>query len=459
MNFEVNTLEDGTYLVYKVGANETVDRYALNTISSNNIDGVMKMNRENDNGVECFYINITAKYPLKMMLEKPVRREFLLGVFESIAKISRDADDYLLDPKYFLFNYDNMYYDLTEKKLSLIYLPIEREEEEIDVKKFLKNMLFDLTYDTRENCYYVAYLINLINSKETVTMDKLLEVIDDIRKRLVVVPAPTQKTDEIRQQPVQPQASEPKVPQQIQPKQEIPVPAKPQEGKAVNVPSAPQKPAEPPKKGLFGGLLSGRDKSKEKVKKEKPAVKNAIPIPGMPEVPTPNTPQMPGGKVAIPTPGKKNTPQPAVSETPNVVTPPVNQAVNVPNNTSGHTVIIGGAAQTGRTVFKKDIQQGNGVAQLTRVSTNETATIKGSLFKIGKEKSFVDFYVSGNPTVSRIHAQIRSENGNYFIEDINSTNHTYLGSDTTPLQAGQLYPLQSGMRFRISDEEFLFKIN
>ena len=499
MKFEKNTLEDGTYLVYRVKPEEVVDRYALNTISNNTISGVLKMNRENDNGVECFYINVTAKYPLTMLLDKPVRREFLLSIFESIAKTTNEADEYLLNPKYFLFNFENIYYDLSEKRICLIYLPIEREEEELEVRSFLRKMLYGITYDLREDCNYVAQLLNLMNSKELVTMSKLLDVIANIRKRIIRVVPPQGKTSSDRDRiPVEtpPKQLDPslgsggnmvpgidagKFPDKDSGKSGTPVGVQGQKG------SIP--PVQPPKNdqitgkkkgGILGSLFGGKESDELKDNKGKNDQKNEqkndqkkgwfsskgkddskpqIPMPGRQDIAIPgmNIPGVDSGEKnkQLKSPDGRQAPQ---LEAKKENQPPIEESINKPNNSVGHTVIIGGAANDGKTVFKKDLQKGACIAQLTRTSTNETATIKSNPFKIGKEKSYVDFFVSANQTVSRIHAQIHNIDGNYFLEDINSTNHSFLGNDTTPIQSGQMYPLQSGMRFRLSDEEFVFKI-
>jgi len=470
MKFEKNTLEDGTYLIYRVKPGEIVDRYALNTISNNTISGVLKMNRENDNGVACFYINISAKYPLTMLLEKPVRREFLLSIFESIAKTTNEADEYLLNPKYFLFDFENIYYDFSEKRVCLIYLPVERDEEELEVRSFLRKMLYGVTYDLRENCNYVAQLLNLMNSKEIVTMNKLLDVIADIRKRIVKATQPQVK-------PVSDQS-----PMAVSPKKVEPLLVNGENVKyGVSGLNADIPPMQPPineqtankKKGLLGSLFGGKDSDESRTGKEKNEQKKGLfslknKDANKPQIPMSGRQDMaiPGMNIPEADPVDKKQVKQVLTdgkqlnsfEHPQIKNTAGGDSIEKPNNSVGRTVIIGGSANEGKTVFKKDLQKSACVAQLTRTGTNETATIKSNPFKIGKEKNYVDFFVSGNQTVSRIHAQIHNIDGNYFLEDINSTNHSFIGNDTTPIQSGQMYPLQSGMRFRLSDEEFVFKI-
>jgi len=231
------------------------------------------------------------------------------------------------------------------------------------------------------------------------------------------------------------------------------------------------------KKGILGSLFGGKNQDEAKTGKEKREQKNEqkkglfsskvkeiessqIPIPGRQDIAIPgmNKPEVELIEKKSVKQGLYEGAQSNSYELPQKKNTGGEVSIDKPNESVGRTVIIGGSANEGKTVFKKDLQKGACVAQLTRTGTNETATIKSNPFKIGKEKNYVDFFVSGNQTVSRIHAQIHNIDGNYFLEDINSTNHSFIGNDITPIQSGQMYPLQSGMRFRLSDEEFVFKI-
>lgn len=93
---------------------------------------------------------------------------------------------------------------------------------------------------------------------------------------------------------------------------------------------------------------------------------------------------------------------------------------------------------------------------LHRFSTQERIFIDKPVFHIGKERSYVDYCVSGNATISRSHADIISRDGQYFIVDNNSTNHTYVDGDRIP--SNKEIPLAHGTKIRMSDEEFEFML-
>ena len=96
-------------------------------------------------------------------------------------------------------------------------------------------------------------------------------------------------------------------------------------------------------------------------------------------------------------------------------------------------------------------------AYLVRQRTNERIPVTGSPFRIGKERSFVDYFISDNAAISRTHASIETRDGKYFITDSNSTNHTYVNGQMIP--GSTPTEIQSGAKLRLADEEFEFVVH
>ena len=92
--------------------------------------------------------------------------------------------------------------------------------------------------------------------------------------------------------------------------------------------------------------------------------------------------------------------------------------------------------------------------KLTRRATGVTVNIDRPVFKIGKERDRVDFCVTENRTISRLHATIYTRNGSCFVEDNNSTNRTYING--TPVLPDREIKLKNGDVLKLSDEEFDF---
>ncbi len=91
---------------------------------------------------------------------------------------------------------------------------------------------------------------------------------------------------------------------------------------------------------------------------------------------------------------------------------------------------------------------------LLRVFTNETIQINKPVFRIGKEKSFVDYFVSNNNAVSRSHADIITRGQHYFVIDLNSKNKTFINGQPLPIQ--QECEIVNGNQLRLANEEFVF---
>ncbi len=93
---------------------------------------------------------------------------------------------------------------------------------------------------------------------------------------------------------------------------------------------------------------------------------------------------------------------------------------------------------------------------LTRVKTGERISINKPVFRIGKEKSYVDYFIADNTAISRSHANVHTENGEYYIEDTNSTNHTYINGKL--INSNVKTKLTNGDKVRLANEDFTFSV-
>lgn len=78
------------------------------------------------------------------------------------------------------------------------------------------------------------------------------------------------------------------------------------------------------------------------------------------------------------------------------------------------------------------------------------------IFRIGRNPAITDYRILDNQTISRLHAVITRENGNFYIVDSDSTcgtfvNNQKIGSEPFQLVAGDI--------IRLADLEMTFDIN
>lgn len=92
---------------------------------------------------------------------------------------------------------------------------------------------------------------------------------------------------------------------------------------------------------------------------------------------------------------------------------------------------------------------------LLRVLTEETISINKPVFRLGKERSYVDYFVTNNNAVSRSHADIISRGNKYFVIDLNSKNHTYINNQLIAVQCET--EIRDGDRLKLGNEEFIFQ--
>ena len=93
---------------------------------------------------------------------------------------------------------------------------------------------------------------------------------------------------------------------------------------------------------------------------------------------------------------------------------------------------------------------------LIRVKNNEKILLDKPVFRIGKEKSYVDYFIGDNTAISRSHANIVCKDGEYFVVDTNSTNHTYVNG--TMLASNVETKVTDGAKIRLANEDFEFKL-
>lgn len=235
--------------------------------------------------------------------------------------------------------------------------------------------------------------------------------------------------------------------------------AKPQTSPApAQKPQKKEEPAGEKKMTLFGLLshynkenaeLYKKQKEEEKAKKAanaaKPAQKPAQPpvtavpggIPGQ---------QTPAQRPPMGTPAQQQFTQPQVQ--PQVQPVPVQNSFN-------ETTVLSPAMMGGETTVL-NVNPMMPDPCLTRVKTGERISINKPVFRIGKEKSYVDYFIADNTAISRSHANIHTENGEYFIEDTNSTNHTYLNGKL--INSNVKTKLTNGDKVRLANEDFTFSV-
>lgn len=444
-----------SYLVYTLEPADELDQVTLGMMTNNEIAGLSPIifNQMNDQKICRF--NITAKQTLANFLSRPVRRQQFLTILGNMMNTIRNLDSYLIPEEALLYDTNAIYIDIRTMEVRMICLPVVVENQRTDLQNFFRNLIFTTNYVQTENCDYVARLINFFNSMPGFDVQACLELIHTLMRNeaaqpAVMVPGSQMETERQNikkeevvagqeQRPVQQQASS--VQRQTAPVQRQAAPVQRQTAPVQRQTTPVQPPIQAKQEEKKKGFnLFGR-------KKDKYAQDSAgIAVPG----------QMPQGQryVQPPMQGTQKpvqTPPPARQQPPVQTVEPVRQQQYDFGNT---TVLSSGSAGLGETtVLSSSVAKPK--PYLFRLKNGERITVDKPRFRIGREKSYVDYFISDNSTISCNHAEIVTEHENYFIIDTNSTNHTYVNG--AMITSGEQVRIENGTRIRLADEEFEFR--
>lgn len=116
----------------------------------------------------------------------------------------------------------------------------------------------------------------------------------------------------------------------------------------------------------------------------------------------------------------------------------------------------------GTTVLRSDVgttilnsfSSNSGGGYLHRNATGDNIAIDSEEFIIGKGPQGVSYAINSNSNVSRMHAKIVRKNDEFFIEDMGSTNFTYVNNSR--VAPGYKQVLKNNDVIYLADEEFTF---
>ena len=165
-------------------------------------------------------------------------------------------------------------------------------------------------------------------------------------------------------------------------------------------------------------------------------VPTPAPTPVFSQIPTPAPAPAP---VPVPTPAPAPAPTPAPAPAP------------TPAAFDNSTVLL--TAEIGGTQLLEPEQK---YPTLLRVNTQESISLSRPVFRLGKALGQVDYCIEENGTISRIHAEIGAQGGNYYLSDKGSTNKTYLNGVALTPETPTL--LEDSAQIRLANEEFVFSL-
>ena len=499
LDFSYENQGTHTYLVYSVKTDDTIDSMSLGMLTNNKIQGLASTIFTQMDSTKYIKYDVSAKISVKQFFAGQVNKKRLLGVFNGIVDAMLSAEDYMIDANSIVLDLDYIFADVSTCETVLICLPIISDDlSSIDMGAFFKNIMFTTQFDQTENCDHVAKIINYLNSSPVFSLEdfkKLLNAIGEcttpVQTQQPVVQKPVVQPTQPAVQPVQPvvqQPVQPKTQVQVQPsvqQKPTPPPIAP-----VNTPPAPvQQPQAaketPEKKITMMGLLMHYSKENAELYKAQQAAKKSGQAQPAKNDPAPQKKQTAQPGFAIPgqstpvnqgfaIPGQQTPVQQAPVQKPaqqpvqqsaqpklpeqQTISQPTYTQPQIPQGQSmnfGETTVLGGGC-IGETTVLGASPAVQVKPHLIRAKNNEKIDLNKPVFRIGKEKSYVDYFIGDNSAISRSHANIISRDGEYFVVDTNSTNHTYVNGQM--IQSNVETKIAHGAKIKLANEDFEFRL-
>lgn len=505
-----------TYVVYDFPSKDVVVDEISEIMINNNQDnsvGLAPIRIESINGInKRMFFDITGMVSLREYVNNRINQNSFKNMMLNLISSIENFDEYMIDVRQVLLDIDSVYINELNLKVSFICLAIKNLEQSGDLRGFFKSLVenSNVTIAMDEKDYFHC-VWNVIRNESGFSLSNMKTALTTG----IVASAPinlvknnsTQQSNVpqgINQQPAVNSAKAPVIPSVDNTVTVTPTPVpKPVSGFENNLAQqAAVTPEDKKKQGIFdklfgskkndsaqksgaakntaakGGLASLKNGGHKKNAPSVQPIEQANDVQAyvqQPSVPTvANTipqnnygqaPQQPingGGTTVLNSPMANLNSQPFSTGKPEPIKQEGSFSINA---ASASPVNFNTAADNGTTVLIQNpgettVLQGNMQPALTpylvRYKNNERILISGPEFKIGKERSQVNYFIGDNTAISRIHAKIVAKNGSYFVVDANSTNHTFVNG--TMIQPNNEIAVVNGDIIKLANEDFEFKL-
>ena len=457
MQFKYENQGANTYLVYKVGQDDTIDSMSLGMLTNNKIDGFVPVVFTQLNTTKYLKYNISTQVSVKQLFGENAKKQQIIAVFSGIVDALLAAEDYMIDHDLIILDLDYIFADVLTCETKVVCLPIVRSNTKSkEPKLFFKHIMFNTQFDASENGDYVAKIMNYLNSDRPFSLKGFKALLDEI------------KGEKIKSKSHSPQKAE-KTVEPIK-QQEIPKPISrpitiPQQS-AVTEKKDELQDVEEKQISLFyllqhynkenAALYKAQREARKKLKEEQ-----NLKITKKSEQKKDNS-KMQAGNIGFAIPGQENA---IPSQDDKSAQYKSMGIINIETEFSdilqgeemdfGETVLLEDEMTEGTIYLGEEEQEKGNVPYLLRIINNEKIDINKDIFRIGKDAIYADYYIK-NPAISHKHAYIIRRGEEFFIVDTDSKNHTYV--DGRKIESNTETKLEHGTKICLAKEEFEFRL-
>lgn len=398
ISFQEAEFGEKKFLMYRVNNAAQMDHIEVEMLKNNDIKGLLPFSSAQNNDEIKFMYEMTNKMKLSQFLGGLVRWEELYPAVQGIVAAIMDCEQYMLNEGHFVLETENIFIDLSSRKIELMFLPVENELlTQITWKDFLITLLHNLNYDMKDDIGKLETLQSYL-ADEKITIKEYAEKIQKLETLGLARDKGVEKENRQSERPVR----EVKKEEKTNVIYNVPDPDKEISSDVMKTEKGEKK------EGIIG--LFSKKKKKEKKHEKKQANSFAFEIPGQ------------------------------------------KKSVDVSKEKEKEAV-----QEIGETLLADDSEASLFMPYLIDKKTNAQIPINKKDFKIGREEKYVD-YVTSEPTVGRLHASIvLDEQGKIvFVRDANSKNGTFVNGEK--IQSNINVQIKNGDVIRFGRDEYMLQL-
>ena len=152
ISFQEAEFGEKKFLMYRVDDAAQMDHVEVEMLKNNDIKGLLPFSSAQNNDEIKFMYEMTNKMKLSQFLGGLVRWEELYPAVQGIVAAIMDCEQYMLNEGHFVLETENIFIDLSSRKIELMFLPVENELlAQITWKDFLITLLHNLNYDMKDD--------------------------------------------------------------------------------------------------------------------------------------------------------------------------------------------------------------------------------------------------------------------------------------------------------------------
>ena len=487
MQFTYENIGNSTFLVYDVKSTEKIDNLTVGILSNRQIPGIIQTNFVQADGKTVLKYDVSSTVSVAHIFAGLVEKKHLMGILRGVVNAFSFAEENNIKASSILFDWDYIYTNVSTGETNLICLPLIVEETyEYDIRQSIIELINCLQFEQQEDTSYINKILNYLDTVEfsMQSFSSFLNTIDS-KERMTsafeeINAGRTQAISQEQymvhsnmsgkvsmglsgQHPIG-AAGQPQMGMSSQ----VPmgVPGQPQMGMPGQVPMGAQgqPQMERPSQNSFGTSVSnnveaGQDEkitwsylvlhfSKENISKYIQQKKSRKQTKNLAKNGNENVQIVPGAPRQNVQSGYYGMPGQAPMGMPNQQPMGITGRPMMPQQMMGTAMGYGETTVLGM----DELMAYQRKVFIVRKKNGERVQITKPVFRIGKERSYVDYYIGDNTAISRSHAEILQRGEDYYIVDTNSTNHTYVND--LMLQSNVEAKLENGTHFRLANETF-----